>query len=377
MRNGRRVFDTDCHQMEPPNMWVEYIDPAFRDRAPRIQEIDGYRTLAVEDEPFENQHGKYPMNSKEFLDAAHKAMLRFDRALKAKFSPESRLADMDEEGVDAQVLYPTKGGQMLGREFRNPELLLACCRAYNDWSHDYCSKAPDRLFYAAMIPLQEPDLAIEEVRRAAAKGAVSFYMRPNPIKGRNIHDEAYHPLWREVERLGKPVCLHDSGSPYLPSYGDRMESHTAGHMLAHPLEAMSAMMGLIWWGIPELFPKLTIVHVEADCGWLPYWLQRMEQHWDFSGKAEHPLMRKSPSEYFKSNFYVAARGDERTLKSVVELVGDDNITFNTDYPHPDGTFPSGFEALDQQPIPEESKRKILWDNAARAFRVAPPAAAAA
>ena len=109
------------------------------------------------------------------------------------------------------------------------------------------------------------------------------------------------------------------------------------------------------------------MHVEADAGWLPYWLQRMEQHWEYSGNAEHPELDRRPTDYFLSNVYVAARGDEMTLPSVVELVGDDNVVFNTDYPHPDGTFPSGFEHFDQQPISRETRRKILWDNAARAF----------
>jgi predicted TIM-barrel fold metal-dependent hydrolase len=118
-----------------------------------------------------------------------------------------------------------------------------------------------------------------------------------------------------------------------------------------------------------------VVHVEADAGWLPYWLQRMEQHWDFSGNAEHPQLRERPSAYFRRNFLVAARGDEPTLPSVVGLAGDDNLAFNTDYPHPDGTFPWGIERLLEQPIPQASKRKILWDNAARVFGLEGAAAA--
>ncbi|MEN8185420.1 MAG: amidohydrolase family protein, partial [Myxococcota bacterium] len=114
---------------------------------------------------------------------------------------------------------------------------------------------------------------------------------------------------------------------------------------------------------------LTVVHVEADAGWLPYWLQRMEQHFEFSGNAEHPDLRMAPTEYFRRQVFVAARGDEPTLPSVVELVGDDNVVFNTDYPHPDGTFPFGFERFEALPLPEASKRKILWDNAVRAFRL--------
>jgi predicted TIM-barrel fold metal-dependent hydrolase len=109
------------------------------------------------------------------------------------------------------------------------------------------------------------------------------------------------------------------------------------------------------------------VHVEADAGWVPYLLQRMEQHWDFSGNAEHPDLKMRPTEYFRRNVFVACRGDERTLPAAVQLVGDDNFTFNTDYPHPDGTWPTGMACLEEQPLPEASKRKILGENAGRAF----------
>ena len=129
------------------------------------------------------------------------------------------------------------------------------------------------------------------------------------------------------------------------------------------------MTSLIWHGVFEHFPRLSVIHVEADSGWLPYWLQRMDQHWRFSGNAEHPDLKRPPTEYFKSNVFVACRGDEMTLKSVVELVGDDYLLINTDYPHPDGTWPWSFDELRRQPIPESSKRKILWENGVRAFRI--------
>jgi predicted TIM-barrel fold metal-dependent hydrolase len=372
MRNGYRVIDTDCHQMEPPTIWADYIDSRFADRAPRIGDYGnghGRKMILVEGEPLTRQTGSYPMDAAEFLAATARAMKRFERTRSAGFSPASRLADMDEQGVDAQVIYPTVGGQLLGKPFQDVELLAACCRAYNDWSLEYCSAAPQRLRMAAMLPMQAVDLAIEEARRVSGLGAAAFYLRPNPVAGRNLHHADYEPLWREIARLGKPVCIHDSGSPYLPSFGERMETHTSGHIIAHPFEAMVAMMSLIWYGVIERNPDLRIVHVEADAGWLPYWLQRMEQHFEFSGSAEHPDLKRHPTEYFKSNFLVACRGDEMTLPSVVSLVGDSYITFNTDYPHPDGTWPSGMERLEQQPISSGSIRKIFWDNAAPVFGV--------
>lgn len=366
MRNGVRVVDTDTHQMEPNSIWKDYIDPEFRDRAPRREKLDGNMTIVVEDESIVSE-GNYPMSPPEFLAAVDRAMERFKRAQEHHYGPETRIWDMDDVGVDVQIIYPTRGGQILGKPFRDPELLAACCRAYNDWTREFCATDATRMRWAAMLPLQDPTLSIEEAKRAAANGCVSFYLRPNPTGGRNLYHEAYEPLWSAIEDLGLPICLHDSGSPRLPSYGDRMESHVTGHIIAHPFEAMVAMMSLIWYGVLERHPRLKVVHVEADVGWLPYWLQRMEQHWDFSGNAEHPEMKIRPTEYFKRQIWVAARGDEMTLPAAVELVGDSNILFNTDYPHPDGTFPWGFEKFDQQPLSDETKRKILWDNAAAAF----------
>lgn len=370
MRNGYRVLDTDSHQMEPASMWADYIDSSFADRAPAVGDMgNGKQGLLVENEPIAKQTGSYPMDAKEFHDATVRAMQRFKKTREAGFSAQARIDDMEEQGVDAQVIYPTVGGQMLGKPFKDPELLAAVCRAYNDWSLEYCSLAPERLCMAAMLPVQDPQLAVEEARRASERGAGCFYVRPNPVLGRNLYHSDYDPLWTTLEEIGKPICLHDSGSPYWPSYGDRMETHTSGHIIAHPFEAMVAMMSLIWYGTIEKFPRLQIVHVEADAGWLPYWLQRMEQHWDFSGNAEHPDLKKRPTEYFKSNFLVACRGDEMTLPAVCDLVGDSYVTFNTDYPHPDGTWPLGMENLEKQPLPEESIRKIFWDNAAPAFNL--------
>ncbi len=371
MRQGLRVIDADTHQIEPATMWQDYIDPEFRDRAPRRQEIGGRTLLAVEGESLTSE-GTYPFSKPEVLAAMARGFERFKRLREAGFAAEARLLDMDEQGVDVQVLYPTYGGQLLGREFRDPELLAACCRAYNDWSAEYCDAARDRLRWAAMLPMQAVDLAIEEARRSARRGCSGYYLRPNPIAGRNLCHPDYEPLWSEIEEQGRPICIHDSGSPHIPSYGDRMETHTSGHIIAHPFEAMVAMMTLIWYGVLERHPRLIVVHVEADAGWVPYWLQRMQQHWEFSGNAEHPDLKMPPSDYFTRQVFVAARGDERTLPSVVELVGDDNVVFNTDYPHPDGTFPWGLERFEEQPLSAESRRKILWDNPARAFGIAPP-----
>ena len=114
MRNGYRVLDTDCHQIEPPGMWAEYIDVEFADRAPAQGTSNGGSTMMVEGEPLAKQDGNYPMDSKEFHEAVVEGMKKFKTARDRGFDPASRLADMEEHGVDAQVIYPTAGGQLLG-----------------------------------------------------------------------------------------------------------------------------------------------------------------------------------------------------------------------------------------------------------------------
>ncbi len=371
MRNGFKIVDADTHLMEPEWLWEKYMEDRFKWAGPRvgIASESGRRAFLVEGESFVREKGKYPMAAPAFLNAVAKAMQRFERTSKCGFNAGSRIEDMDEQGVDVQIVYPTAAGQMLGREFRDAELLAACCRAYNNWSAEFCSYNPERLKWAAILPMQDVAAAIAEAHRAAKNGCVSYYVRPNPVRGRTIFHQDYMPLWAEIEKIGKPISTHDSASASVASFGDRMDTHVSGHILSHPFEAMAAMAGLIWYGVVERLPQLKVVHVEADGGWTPYWLQRMEQHWNFSGNAEHEYLTMRPTEYFKRNFFVAFRGDEPTMKAAVELVGDDNFLFDTDYPHPDGTFPWGIAAFVEQPIPDASKRKILWDNAVRAFNL--------
>src|SRR5260370_7100588 len=111
--------------------------------------------------------------------------------------------------------------------------------------------------------------SIKEAHRAEKNGAISFYVRPNPVRGRAIFHDDYLPLWAEVEKLGRPISTHDSGSASVESFGDRMDTHVTGHILSHPFEAMAAMAGLIWSALTENFPKPTPVQLHPHRDSLP------------------------------------------------------------------------------------------------------------
>ena len=258
MRKGYRVIDTDAHQIEPATMWRDYIDPQFADRAPQPDDYpNGGRGMCVEGEPITNQHGNYPMASKDFHEAVVRGMEKFAHARQQGFNAASRLADMDAEGVDAQVIYPTVGGQILGKPFE----ILNCWRRCAAPTTIGASSTVRRR-QSGCVPRRccrcRPSIWQWKKRCARANAAprVSTCGRTRSTVG-NLHHADYDPLWARLERIGKPVCLHDSGSLVL---GRRSVTAwrriAAGHIIAHPFEAMVAMLSLIWFGVIERHPKL-------------------------------------------------------------------------------------------------------------------------
>jgi predicted TIM-barrel fold metal-dependent hydrolase len=139
------------------------------------------------------------------------------------------------------------------------------------------------------------------------------------------------------------------------------------HICTHPMEQMISAVSIIYGGLLERFPGLRVAFLEAGCGWVPFWLHRMDEHWENSTRRNfgvHHVLTQPPSEYFRRQCYVSADADEYMLPQVIELIGDDHIVFTTDYPHPDSPWPHAAESFLAIPgVSDESKAKILWDNA--------------
>ncbi|HEX2173941.1 MAG TPA: amidohydrolase family protein, partial [Dehalococcoidia bacterium] len=246
----------------------------------------------------------------------------------------------------------------------------AIARGYNDWLAEFCSADPSRLYGAALISLHDPKLAAQEARRAVEKlGFRGVFLRPNPVQGRNLHDPANDVFWESVQGLGVPVGFHEGLGPDLAQVGsDRFQNHLMGHMCSHPMELMMACLSLIAGGVLERFPRLTVAFLEGNCGWLPWWLWRMDEHYEWLGHLDAPDLTMKPSEYFARQCYISTDCDELPLRSVIAELGDDRIVFSTDYPHGDSKYPHAVETFLALPsVSDESKRKILWDNPARLY----------
>jgi uncharacterized protein len=290
-------------------------------------------------------------------------------ARRGAFDPVARLVDMDAEGIDVAVLYPTIGLGFWG--ISDTAAAVAVARAYNDWLAAYCSAAPDRLHGAAMVPFQDPVAAVAELRRARDElGFVAAFVRPNPCLGRTLVDPANEPFWEAAEDLGVAVAVHEGLQMAVPPLGsDRHPTNVLVlHAISHTLEQMLACAQLIGLGVLERHPGLRVVFLEAGGGWAPYWLGRLD-HQVPTNHRYAPRLSLLPSEYIARHCWVSFEIDEATLPALVPFLGDDRVVWGSDYPHADSTFPGAVKELRDTiaPLPEATRQRILGDNAAALY----------
>jgi predicted TIM-barrel fold metal-dependent hydrolase len=248
-------------------------------------------------------------------------------------------------------------------------LAAGLARAYNNWMADFCRADPKRLRGVGMVPLQDPAAAAAEAERCATElGFRGIFVRPNPVGGRNFDHPDYEPLWEVMSRHSMALGIHEGGFPLLPQVvKGRLTEPMQVHICTHPMEQMIAAVSLVYGGVLERHPGLRVAFLEAGCGWVPFWLHRMDEHWENSRQRDfgtQNVLREAPSTYFRRQCYVSAESSEYMLSQVIDLIGDDHIVFTTDYPHPDSPWPHAVEEFLSLPgVSSESKRRILWDNA--------------
>src|SRR5262249_37297570 len=201
------------------------------------------------------------------------------------FDPKARLGVMDAEGIDAVVLFPTLSAIPIAA-IQDAGFGLAMARAYNNWLAEFCQMAPHRLYGVAQVPLLHLDAAIAEATRAVTQlGMRMVFLRPNPYAGRGWTDRLYDPFWACIQDLGIPFAFHEGTfAKGIPTAGiDRFESYFFQHIVSHPFEQQLACLSLIAGGVLERFPRLQVAFMESGTGWLPYWLHRIDEHYESLG----------------------------------------------------------------------------------------------
>jgi len=276
----------------------------------------------------------------------------------------TRLKDMDKEGIDVSVLFPTGSFAVNGLIER--DYAIAYARAYNDFVAEVCRNSP-RLRAVALLPFQDPAAAVREAKRAASElGLVAIAVATQGMK-EHLGSQTFWPIYEELQRLNLPLCVHNRREG--PAGEKRFDSFLFMHTIGRPVETFIQFAGLIYGGIAERFPALRVAFLECGVGWIPYWMERMDEEWEKRGKVEAPLCKKKPSEYVKNgNWFFAMEPEEETLPYVIGRIGDDKILFASDYPHWDGIFPYVVSTIrGRKDLSDESKARVLGENAKRFY----------
>jgi uncharacterized protein len=378
VKQGFRVMDSDLHVMEPRVVFEDYLDERFRDQAPRF--MGSARTTnrnwwLVGDTPVPPwAMAEDVMGPQHFLAARNADVYESYQA--RGYTAECALEAMDIEGIDVAIMFRTFAHMILSLDDLEPALATALCRAFNDWLADFCSADPARLKPAAIASLHDPESAAEEAERAVLKkGHIAVVLLPMPVKGRYLNAPECDVLWSTIQRLGVPLAFHGTSGGVTADYvTNRFAGHpnyrTLNHSASFPLELMLALSSMTAGGVLERFPELRVAFLEGNCGWLPWWLHRLDDQWKKYGGGEQVRLSALPSEYFKRRCFIGTDVDEDLLPAVIDDIGDDNLVVSTDYPHVDGAFPHAVETfLGMEGVSAASKRKILWDNCVRLYKL--------
>jgi hypothetical protein len=344
MRDGIFILDADGHVMDRPHRcYQKYLPERYRNRAAFFPGPYWDRRQSPNGEL-----GRDPN------------------------TPQEMMADMDQEGIDLAILYPTTG---LGiGQIREVEYQTALCRAYNDFMADWCAADPQRLKGVALAPYLDPREAARELDRAVSKLGLVGLMFPTFIPGRNVADPFFWPIYEEAERLGVPVALHATGSETGDVY--RFNNFLAVHTWTHAPEQMVSVISCVYGGIFEKFQRLRVGFMESGAGWVPFFMEHLDGEFE-KRPWDAPLCKAKPSEYMTcGRAYFACEPEEKTIPYVVGWVGEDNILYASDYPHWDSEWPHTVDVLlKRDDLSHGLKAKILGGNALGFYGLKTPVAA--
>jgi predicted TIM-barrel fold metal-dependent hydrolase len=362
-----RVISADSHVTEPPGTYVDRIEARYRDRAPRmvcdakrgdIFVIDGMDTPIP--------MGLVAAAGKDARELSRFGV-KFEELHRGGWDPEARMADQDRDGVSAEVVYPTVGMMLCNHP--DFDYKKACFDAYNLWLAEFCAAHPDRLLGIGQTAMRSVEEGIDDLRRIKALGLRGVMMPGNPAVS-DYDDPVYDPFYGAAVDLGLPLSFH-----ILTSQQDTFR--TRGPKLNAFMSIIRGCQDIIGMfvlgGVFERHPRLRVVCVEADAGWVPHYMYRMDHAWE---RHRYWLpagaLSRRPSEYFRENVYTTFQ-DDWVAFQVKDLCNIRRLLWANDFPHSDSTWPRSQELLREQAghLTEAERRLLLHDNVSELYGLEP------
>jgi predicted TIM-barrel fold metal-dependent hydrolase len=373
-----KLISVDDHLIEHPMVWQDRLPEKYRELGPRIVEIarEGHppmQSWIYEGRPYpyiglNAVAGKRPQEYG--IDP-----VRYDDMLPGCYDPKARIADMDIDGVEAMMCFPSfpRFCGTIFLEAEDKELALLCVQAYNDFVLDeWCATAPGRLIPVVMMPLWDPALAVQEIYRTAAKGAkaITFPDLPHALGLPSLHSDYWDPILSAVEETGMPLCAH---------FGSGGEKSIPQIAKDAPFAVMINLMGTNsmhatadWLFSPALHkhPKLKIGLSEGGVGWIPYIIERADYVWRKHRYYQNINQDALPSELFKKHFHGCFIEDDFGLRNR-HIIGTERITWECDYPHSDSFWPASRKRAEEAfaDVPDDEVHQMVELNARRLYNL--------
>lgn len=381
MRNGLKIFDADTHGGSCAEVLEPYLEPLVRQRVP---DLDKHKRpikigLAgeIRQEPYKHNFSFHTMGGwgrddvRVLGEAGPRAGMErtWQTFMGARFPTEGgtwdsaiRIKDMDEEGVDTQLIVPH-----VANGHPDPEVELAFVRAEHRFFDDFCKPYPHRLKTMIEVSPRWIEASVKEIKRWARE-PWAVAIRPTLPLDYPIDHPDMDPIWKAADEEGLAVVHHSFALGY-PGHRDLWQNPFLGRMASHPWGAMRFTAAMLCSGILDRFPNLRIAVLESGFGWLPFWAKRMDDQVDYVGYVAD--MKHKPSDYMTSGRFfcsiVIHEGPEM-VEMVNRAMGDEVLMFGSDYPHSESRFPeSADRVLGWENLTPDEMHKLMWDNPVRAF----------
>jgi uncharacterized protein len=363
---NKTPISADSHITEPPNLYIDYIDPKFRANAPHVKDDPVRGEVYV----LPGMDSTIPMS---LVAAAGKDPstlstrgAKFDSLHRGGWDPGARAADQDRDGVGAEIIYPSVGMMLCN----HPDSVYrrACFDAYNRWLKDFCEGLPGRLFGQAQISMGSPAEGIEDARKAKEMGFTGLMLVGQPDHEDYDHPD-YDPFYEAVVEMGLPISFH-----ILTSRNDLMRDYRGPRINSFQtiIRGNQDIIGTFIFGkVFERHPKLRLVCVEADAGWAPHYMYRMDHAYNrhrYWMRCES--MERLPSEYFKENVYMTFQDDWTAFK-YRHGMSVERLMWGNDFPHSDATWPDSQALLAEHTadMTDYERNRILHDNVAELYGI--------